>query len=572
MAPLAQGQTITTIAGNGPSTQAVWYSGDGGPATLAQFETPDDLAFDSQGNLYIADANNCVVRKVAAGTSIISTFAGSITLAAGVTTGICGYSGDGGPALSAQLNYPAGLAVDANGNLYIGDFYNNVVREVFAGSGAITTVVGNGFQGYSGDGGSALSAELYGPYGLTFDPGGNLYVVDSANNVIRKVSAGTGIISTIAGNGAAAYAGDGGPATLASLNAPQRLAFDAAGDLYIADPGNYVVRMVAAGTNLISTVAGDGVSGIASGNGGPATLATNSGPDGIAIGCDGNLFMTDDWNHVIREVYGSPGTILTVVGTGNPGYTASGPALSADIIHPEALAFFQGNLYDVDYVNGVAQIITGLCAPSPTPTPTNSPTATKTPTATPTPTLTGTPTPSFTATPTPTITLTPTLTPTGTPTPTATNSPTLTPTSTCSATPTATLGPLDGKTSERTPSPIGRHPDLHLGSHFGGDKPEQRGRNRYLARPCHFCFRGKSQRGKRDFLFQHLPNQLDPAGDLAARDLQLVLPNPGQPLHPRRNPDRERGPVGLSRIGDSPFLQRDGAGDRPIHHHGGCLQ
>jgi uncharacterized repeat protein (TIGR01451 family) len=447
----ARGQTITTVAGSGPSTLANWYSGDGGPATQAQFSTPDDLAFDSQGNLYIADANNCVVRKVSAGTSLISTFAGSYTVAGGVTTGDCGYSGDGGPAVAAELNYPAGLAVDSNNNLYIGDYYNSVVREVFAAGGGITTVVGNGTAGYSGDGGPALSAELWGPYGLTFDTGGNLYVADSANNVIRKISAGTSIISTVAGMGVTGWTGDGGPATLATLNAPQRLAFDAAGDLYIADPGNFAVRKVAVGTNLISTVAGSGVSGVASGNGGPATQSTNSGPDGIVIGCDGNLFMTDDINHVIREVYGSPGTIVTVAGTGTAGYTASGPALSAEIVHPEALAFFQGNLYDVDYGNGVAQVIMGLCTPSLTPTPTNSATSTPTHTATFTltpsftPSYTETPTPSLTPTNSPTITLTPTYTPTSTPTPSSTSSPTWTTSSTPSVTPTATLGLSMGK-------------------------------------------------------------------------------------------------------------------------------
>ncbi len=446
----AWGQTITTIAGSGPSTLAVWYSGDGGPATLAQFETPDDLAFDSLGNLYIADANNCVVRKVAAGTGIISTVAGSYVISAGVTSGDCGYSGDGGPATSAELNYPAGLAVDSNNNLYIGDYYNDVVREVFAAGGAITTVAGNGFQGYSGDGGPALSAELFGPYGLAFDAAGNLFIADSSNNVVREVSAGTSLISTVAGMGVTGYAGDGGPATLAALNAPQRLAFDATGNLFIADPGNYVVRMVAAGTDLISTVAGTGVSGIASGNGGPATLATNSGPDGIAIGCDGDLFMTDDFNHVIREVVKGTGTILTVAGSGVGGYTANGPALSANLSHPEALAFYQGNLYDVDYGNGVAEVITGLCSPTLTLTPTNSPTLTTTPTATYTPTNTQTPTPTLTPTSSPTVTPTPTSTSTNTPSSTPTLTDTPTPSFTPTNTPAITLTPSWTTTSTQT--------------------------------------------------------------------------------------------------------------------------
>src|SRR5579871_180067 len=449
----AGAQTLLTIAGSGPSPLPNWYSGDGGPATLAQFSTPDDLAFDAAGNLFIADANNCVVRKVAAGTQLISTYAGSMTVSGGVTLGLTGYSGDGGPATLATLDYPAGLAVDAGGNLYIGDFYNNVVREVFAASGAITTVVGSGSPGYSGDGGPALLADLNCPYGLTFDSSGNLYIADSANNVVRKVTVGTGFISTVAGTGVTGFTGDGGPATLAAFNAPQRLAFDPTGNLYIADPGNFAVRKMAAGTGLLTTVAGNGTSGF-SGDGGPATLSINSGPDGIAVGCNGNLFLTDDFNTRIRMVSSATGTITTVAGNGTVGYTASGPALTSPLSHPEALAFFQGNLYDVDYGNGVVQQVDGLCPPSPTPTATSTPsltpTKTPTPTSTSTPTLTPTPTPS--STPSPTATSTPSPTPTETPSPTNSPTPSATPTSTGTPTPSSTPSSTPTPTASFTPS------------------------------------------------------------------------------------------------------------------------
>jgi uncharacterized repeat protein (TIGR01451 family) len=473
------GQTISTVAGTGIGG----YWGDGGPATLAQFATPDDLAFDSLGNLYIADANNVVIRKVAAGTGIITTYAGSITVSAGVTTGIVGYTGDGGPATLATLNYPAGLAVDSQDNLYIGDYYNNVVRKVAAASGSITTVVGNGTASYTGDGGPALSAGLNGPYGLAFDAAGNLFIADSGNNVVRKVASGTNAITTVAGNAVSAFAGDNGPATLASLAVPQRLAFDAAGNLYIADAGNNRVRKMTvaagplSGATTISTVMGNGGTTF-SGDGGPATLASTTGPDGIVIGCGGNLFLTDDTSNRIRMVSSATGTITTIAGTGVAGYTGTGPALSANLNHPEALAYYQGNLYEVDYGDGVAQEIVGLCIPTPTPTfthtPTNTATSSATATLTRTPTDTGTPSPTSSPTPTPTPTSSgtptnsPTLTPTSTSSGTPTNTPTQTPTFTPTLTPTATLDLALGKQVSETQAQSGDSLTYTLGVTLGG--------------------------------------------------------------------------------------------------------
>jgi uncharacterized protein (TIGR03437 family) len=199
---------------------------------------------DAAGNLYIADTSNNRVRKVSA-SGMISTVAG---------TGSSGYSGDGGPATSAQLNEPFGVAVDASGNLYIADTYNNRVRKVST-SGIITTVAGNGSVGYSGDGGPGASARLNNPYAVTVDASGNLYIVDSDNCRVRKLS-GAGTITTVAGNGAFGYSGDGGPATSAALGGPEGVAVSANGNLYIADSSNGRIRLVAppAGPPAVTSV------------------------------------------------------------------------------------------------------------------------------------------------------------------------------------------------------------------------------------------------------------------------------------------------------------------------------
>ena len=226
---------IYAVAGNG----SFGYSGDGGPALLADLNAPAVSLLDSAGNLYILDSGNNVVRKVAVSTGVITTIAGS---------GTSGYSGDSGAATSAQLYYPAGMALDGKGNLYIADTGNNVVREVAVSTGIITTVAGSGTAGYSGDGGPATNAELDYPVFVSLDSAGNLFIADTSNDVIRKVNASSGTISTVAGNGEWGYRGDGGPAIAAELVQPRGLTFDIAGDLYIADTGNQVIREVNAAT------------------------------------------------------------------------------------------------------------------------------------------------------------------------------------------------------------------------------------------------------------------------------------------------------------------------------------
>ena len=290
----ARGQTgiITTVAGNG----SVLASGDGGPAISAGMST-SGVAVDASGNLFIADLYNNRIRKVSAG-GIITTVAGN-----GVTnpqSGMGSFSGDGGPATSAGLNAPRGVAVDTSGNLFIADIYNNRIRKVSA-SGIITTVAGNGTTGFSGDGGPAISAALDFPYGIAVDTAGNLFFTDYGNNRVRKVSA-SGTITTVAGNGTQGFTGDGGPATSAELNYAKGLAVDASGNLFLADFGNSVIRKVST-SGIITTVAGDGTWGY-SGDGGPAASAELNWPAGLAMDASGDLFIADN-SSVIREVVAS---------------------------------------------------------------------------------------------------------------------------------------------------------------------------------------------------------------------------------------------------------------------------
>ena len=245
---LSWGQTISTVAGDATPG----YSGDGGPATQASLSCPNDLAFDSHGNLYISDACALVVRKVDAVSGHITTVAGQATP---------GYSGDGGLATSAELNYPAGIALDSQDNLYIADYYNAVVRKVWAVGGNISTVVGSATPGYSGDGGPAIFARLKNPQGLRFDNQGHLLVADPGDHVVRQVDLGTGLITTVAGSATPGYSGDNGPATLAAMTSPEGMAVDPSGNLYITDDGDYVVRKVSAGTSFITTVAGSATPG-----------------------------------------------------------------------------------------------------------------------------------------------------------------------------------------------------------------------------------------------------------------------------------------------------------------------
>ena len=275
---------ISTVAGN----TSEGYSGDGGLAVNAKLNDPYDVAVDGKGNLYIADFRNHRVRKVDR-LGIITTVVG---------TGVQGYSGDGGPPEEAQLSFPYSVATDTDGNLYVADASHRV-RKVSA-CGVITTVAGNGYRGYSGDGGPATEARLNYPHDVSVDSQGNLYIADYSNNRIRKVDT-SGIITTVAGNGSLGYGGDGGPATAASIGMPYEIAVDDAGNIYIADFYNLRIRKVDS-SGYISTIAGNGVEAFPYDlrEGITATEANVNWPTGVAIDPAGNLYFTDD--NRIRQV------------------------------------------------------------------------------------------------------------------------------------------------------------------------------------------------------------------------------------------------------------------------------
>ncbi|MDP9442396.1 MAG: right-handed parallel beta-helix repeat-containing protein [Actinomycetota bacterium] len=271
---------------------------------------------------------------------------GAITTVAG--TGVFGYSGDAGPATHARLSFPHGVAVDGSGNVYIADTGNDRVRKVDA-SGTITTVAGTGGDGYSGDGGPATAAELSSPYGVAVDSAGNLYIADTINHRIRKVDA-SGTITTVAGTGDHGYSGDGGPATQAQLRLPRGVAVDNSRNLYIADTLNSRVRKVDA-SGTITTVAGTGDYGY-SGDGGRAIEADLYEPEGVAVDRSGALYIADTYNHRVRKVDAS-GTIVTVAGTGLRGYSGDGgPATEAQLNYPYSVALDSaGGLYIADGQN-----------------------------------------------------------------------------------------------------------------------------------------------------------------------------------------------------------------------------
>jgi sugar lactone lactonase YvrE len=337
---------IDRIAGNGNPGSA----GDGGPATGAELNNPFGVAVDGSGNIYVADCNNNLIRKVNASTGIISTVAGN---------GTAGYSGDGGAATSAELNRPTGVAVDTVGNIYVADFQNNRIRKVTVSTGKISTVAGTGAAGYSGDGGAATSAKLYLPQGVALDAAGNIYIADNYNFRIRKVAVSTGKISTVAGNGTGGESGDGGSATSAELAYPDAVALDAAGNIYIAEETGERIRKVTASTGKISTVAGNGTFGYA-GDGGQATSAELFTPEGVALDSSGNIYIADEVNQRVRKVTVSTGIITTVAGNGTSGYSGDGgAAINAELDDPLGVALdAAGYIYiseSTDHIRVVGQ-------------------------------------------------------------------------------------------------------------------------------------------------------------------------------------------------------------------------
>jgi uncharacterized protein (TIGR03437 family) len=331
---LAQG-TIDTYAGNDSL-----FMGSGQSATSAQLVSPNNIAIDANGNVYFSASGLSMVLKVATN-GVISVVAGN-----GLSSG----GGDGGLAVGASLDYPAGLAFDSAGNLYIVDSYASNVRKVNT-NGIITTVAGDqGQGGFAGDGGPATKALLQNPTGIAVDKSGNLYIADFLNNRIRMVTASTGIISTIAGSSTTGFSGDGGPAVKATLTLPIGIAVDSAGNLYIADENDYAIRKIST-SGIITTVAGNGKYGY-SGDNGQATTAQLGAPQGVTVDASGNLYIADTGNQRIRLVNTS-GVITTIAGTGMTGFTGDGSAATAATFSsPVAVVVdASGNVYVADMHN-----------------------------------------------------------------------------------------------------------------------------------------------------------------------------------------------------------------------------
>ncbi|HSU61069.1 MAG TPA: choice-of-anchor D domain-containing protein [Bryobacteraceae bacterium] len=341
--------TITTYAGTG----RIGYSPDGQSAASAKFANPQGVAIDAIGNIYIADSLNQVVRQVSVSTGTVRTIAG-VAFGTGPIV-------DGGQATQTPLNNPAAVAVDGAGNVYIADQGNNAIRKVTAATGVITTVAGGGHtrsgaDGF-GDGGPATNAILYGPADIALDASANLYIADAFHGLIRKVDVSTGIITVVAGGGNSSGSdgfGDGLLATQAGLNNPTGIAVDAAGNLYIADTGHSLIRFVAAGSGIISAIAGNGIPGY-NGDLGPAINAELAGPSCVRVDAAGNVYIADTGNNAIRQVQAASGTINTIAGNGAYSYYGDGGiSTGANLASPSGLALdASGNVYIADNGNNV---------------------------------------------------------------------------------------------------------------------------------------------------------------------------------------------------------------------------
>ncbi len=287
----AKSGVITTVAGNGTKG----YAGDGGPAAAASLNEPYGIELDADNNLYLVDRLNYCVRRVDGTSGIMTTVAG--------IGGKAGYGGDGGPAAKAGFKEPNGLCLDGKGTLYVADVADQRVRAVDLKTGVITTLAGTGKKLSAGDGGPLKYATLAGPRAVAVGPDGGVYVVEREGNAVRKIDRKAGTITRLAGTGKKGYGGDGGPALEATFDGPKEIDIDKAGNVFVVDTENEAIRKIDAKTGLITTVAGKGrtkTPGL--GDGGPATAATLGRPHGVAAGPDGGVYIGDTNSHRVRVV------------------------------------------------------------------------------------------------------------------------------------------------------------------------------------------------------------------------------------------------------------------------------
>ncbi len=339
---------ITTIAGTGERG----YSGDGGPAASALLSEPFMCAFDAAGNLYVAEAMNHCVRRVERATGVIVTIAG---------TGDEGYSGDGGPATAATFNQPYSLQVDANGDVYVVDRLNYVIRRIDAATGIVSTVAGSGEPASPehqdrGDGGPGTRAQFREPNDCFLDGRGGLLIADVQDQRIRRLDLASDIITTFAGNGDKRRSGDGRPATEASILGARAVCMDGAGNTYIAEREGNGVRKVDA-NGVMSTLAGTGEFGYG-GDGGPAFIATWGGPKAIRCDHGGNLLVVDTENHAIRRIDAITGHVLTIAGGRLGRRGDGGPADEAGMDRPHGCDVdAAGNIYIADSNNHRVRVV-----------------------------------------------------------------------------------------------------------------------------------------------------------------------------------------------------------------------
>lgn len=338
----ARAQIISTVAGNG----TYGYMGDLAPATAAEIASPTGVAFDSVGNYFFADFGNHCVRKVSVG-GIITTICGN---------GTSGVSGDGGPASAALLYNPCDVAFDAAGNLYIADQNNYRIRKISSTTGYISTYAGGGGTVPTEAGIPATSANIF-PAGICLDAAGNVYIADGLRNKVFKITP-AGMAYSIAGTGIGGYGGDGGPATAAKLFSPPTVALDAAGNIYIADNGNGCIRKIDGAGNISTVVGTPGTLGYG-GDNGPATSAVLNRPNYLIFDASGNMFISDGINNRVRKV-NTAGTITTFAGTGVGAFFGDGgPASAAQISYPRGLQIAAtGDFYICDAGNNRVRKVT----------------------------------------------------------------------------------------------------------------------------------------------------------------------------------------------------------------------